>query len=110
MIFEKMKDISIIKAIGFTDKDIRNVFMIQALSIGFTGALLGLTIGLLLSWGMTFIPYESDFFVSLEHFPMCFNLNYYVFGFFFGLLTTALAGYLPSRKAARLDPISILRG
>ncbi len=110
MIYEKMKDISILKAVGFTDKDVRSVFMVQALSIGFAGALLGLITGLLLSWGMTFIPYESDLFVSLEHFPMCFNINYYVFGLFFGLLTTALAGYLPSRKAARLDPISILRG
>lgn len=110
MIYEKMKDISIIKAIGFMDKDVRSVFMIQALSIGFLGAILGLITGLLLSWGMTFIPYKSDLFVSLDHFPMRFNLNYYIFGFFFGLLTTALAGYLPSRKAAQLDPISILRG
>lgn len=110
MIYEKMRDISIIKAVGFTNKDVRSIFMIQALSIGFAGALFGLTTGLFLSWGMTFIPYESDHFVSLEHFPMCFNVNYYIFGLFFGLLTTALAGYLPSRKAAQLDPISILRG
>jgi len=110
MIYEKMKDISIIKAIGFMDKDVRSIFMIQALSIGFAGSILGLLTGLMLSWGMTFIPYESDLFVSLEHFPMRFNINYYIFGFFFGLLTTALAGYLPSRKAAQLDPISILRG
>ncbi len=110
MIYEKMKDISIIKAVGFTDKDVRSVFMIQALSIGFAGAVLGLATGLFLSWGMTFIPYQSGLFVSLEHFPMCFNINYYISGLIFGLFTTALAGYLPSRKAARLDPITILRG
>ncbi|MFZ4861600.1 ABC transporter permease [Sphingobacterium sp. Mn56C] len=110
MIYEKMKDIAIIKAIGFLDLDIRAIFMIQALSIGGAGALLGLLTGLLLSWLMTFVPYTSDLFISLDHFPMRFNLNYYIIGFFFGVFTTAVAGYMPSRKAAQLDPIAILRG
>ena len=110
MIYEKMKDISIIKAMGFSDSDVRAIFMIQSLTIGIAGAIVGLLSGFLLSWAMTFLPFESDFFVSMEHLPMCFDILYYILGLCFGLLTTALAGYLPSRKAARLDPINILRG
>ena len=110
MIYEKMKDISIIKAMGFSDRDVRSIFMIQSLSIGVAGALLGLLVGYIISWVMTLVPYRSDFFVSLEGLPMCFDISYYIFGLLFGVLTTAFAGYLPSRKAARLDPISILRG
>jgi lipoprotein-releasing system permease protein len=104
MIYEKMKDISIIKAMGFSDKDVRMIFMIQALTIGIIGAVAGLLLGFLFSWLMTFLPFESDFFVSMEHLPMCYDALYYILGLFFGLFTTALAGYLPSRKAARLDP------
>ena len=110
MIYEKMKDISIIKAMGFSNSDVRAIFMIQSLSIGAAGAILGLILGFLFSWAMTFLPFESDLFVSMEHFPMCYDVLYYVLGLCFGILTTALAGYLPSHKAARLDPINILRG
>jgi lipoprotein-releasing system permease protein len=31
-------------------------------------------------------------------------------GLLFGVVTTVLAGYFPSRKAAQVDPVSILRG
>ncbi|MDR2968475.1 MAG: FtsX-like permease family protein, partial [Tannerellaceae bacterium] len=110
MIYEKMKDISIIKAMGFTDSDVRLIFMMQALTIGFSGAVAGLLSGFLLSWAITFLPFESDLFVSMEHMPMCYDILYYILGLCFGLLTTAVAGYLPSRKASRLDPVTILRG
>ncbi|MDR2680102.1 MAG: FtsX-like permease family protein [Tannerella sp.] len=110
MIYEKMKDISIIKAMGFTDSDVCLIFMIQSLAIGIVGAVAGLVSGYFLSWLMTFVPFESDVFVSMKNLPMCFDAIYYILGLCFGLLTTALAGYLPSRKAARLDPITILRG
>lgn len=110
MIYEKMKDISILKAMGFSDSDVRSIFMIQALSIGLAGALLGLLVGYFFSWVMTLVPYRSDIFISLDGLPMCFDMVYYILGLFFGVFTTALAGYLPSRKAAQLDPISILRG
>jgi lipoprotein-releasing system permease protein len=110
MIYEKMKDIAIIKAMGFTGGDVRMIFMIQALTVGMAGAVAGLMLGWLFSWAITLLPFESDVFVSMEHLPMCYDVLYYVLGLCFGLLTTTVAGYLPSRKAARLDPVAILRG
>ena len=49
-------------------------------------------------------------FISLDHFPVQFNPRFYLIGIVFGVSTTAIAGYMPSRKAARVDPIEILRG
>ncbi len=40
---------------------------------------------------------------------MVFRLNKFSF-LLFGLLTTAAAGYLPSRKAGKIDPVEIIRG
>ncbi len=110
MIYEKMKDIAILKAIGFSDGDVRWIFLTQALVIGVVGALFGLIFGFLLSYATSKAPFESDVIVTMDHLPVSFDTIYYITGFTFGIVTTALSGYIPSRKAANVDPITILRG
>lgn len=110
MIYEKMKEIAILKATGFSDSDVRGIFLTQALVIGAAGAVMGLVFGFLISYAVSKVPFNSDVMITLDHLPVSFKLVYYITGFTFGILTTALSGYLPSRKAAKMDPISILRG
>ncbi|MFC3196752.1 ABC transporter permease [Parapedobacter deserti] len=110
MIYEKMKDIAILKATGFSDTDVRWIFLIQAIVIGAIGAVLGLVFGFLLAYATSKAPYESDVMVAMDHLPVSFALIYYAAGFTFGIVTTVLAGYIPSRHAANVDPITILRG
>ena len=110
MIYEKMKDISILKATGYSDKDVRRIFMIQALLIGLVGAIVGLILGYLACVALTYLPYESDTMITMDHLPVSFNPVFYITAFCFGVITTALAGFMPSRKAAKLDPITVLRG
>jgi lipoprotein-releasing system permease protein len=109
-IYNKMKDIAILKAMGFAGKDVKQIFMIQSLVIGFIGGLLGLVIGYGLSYLISKAPFDGGDFISLDHFPVNFDPKYYLVGIIFGVLTTAFAGYMPSRKAAKIDPIEILRG
>lgn len=109
-IMNKMKDIAILKAMGFSGKDVRLIFMIQSLVIGFIGSVVGLCIGYVLSYLIAQAPFDGGDMVSLDHFPVNFDAKYYITGIVFGVLTTALAGYMPSRKAAYVDPIEILRG
>lgn len=109
-IYNKMKDIAILKAMGFAGKDVRQIFMIQSLVIGFVGSAFGLLIGYIISYLIAQAPFDGGDFVSLDYFPVNFDLKYYVIGIVFGVATTALAGYMPSRKAAKLDPIEIIRG
>ncbi len=110
MIYEKMKEIAILKATGFSDADVRWVFLTQAFVIGIVGAVMGLVFGFALSYAVSKVPFHSDVMITLDHLPVSFKPLYYVTGFTFGILTTALSGYLPSRKAAKMDPIAILRG
>ncbi|WMJ73700.1 ABC transporter permease [Cytophagaceae bacterium ABcell3] len=110
MIYEKMKDIAILKAMGFSDSDIRWVFMTQALVIGAAGAIVGLLFGFLAAYGLSQVPFESDVMVTIDHMPVNFDIIFYITGFTFGIVTTTLSGFIPSRKAANVDPISILRG
>ena len=109
-IYNKMKDIAILKAMGFAGRDVKRIFMIQSLVIGLFGSLMGLVIGYALSVLISKAPFNGGDFISLDHLPVNFDPKYYIIGIVFGVVTTALAGYMPSRKAARLDPIEILRG
>lgn len=109
-IHNKMKDIAILKATGFAASDVRNVFMIQSMIIGFLGSVLGLMIGFLLSYMISRAPFNGGDFISIDHMPVNFSPTYYIIGIVFGVVTTAFAGWLPSRKAGKIDPIEIIRG
>ncbi|MBI1223252.1 MAG: FtsX-like permease family protein [Bacteroidetes bacterium] len=109
-VYDKMKDIAIMKATGFESKDIIGVFISQAAFIGLMGAVVGLCIGYILSYLVSRVPFDGGEFLSVDHFPVNFDPKFYVFGIVFGVVTTILAGYFPSRKASKVDPVEILRG
>ena len=110
LITNKMKDIAILKAHGFAQKDIVQIFLAQSITIGLLGALAGLLFGFLLSYGLSCVPFPAKGFVSLKTFPVIFEVKYYVFGILFGVITTLVAGFMPSLKASKIDPVAILRG
>lgn len=110
MIYEKMDTIAILKAIGFSGADVRNIFITIALSIGFVGGLLGLFFGFISCLGIEKIPFETEALPAIKTFPVNFNPKYYLIGGVFSLVTTYFAGFFPSRKASKIDPVEIIRG
>ncbi|HVU53832.1 MAG TPA: ABC transporter permease [Puia sp.] len=109
VISSKMKDIAILKAQGFDGRDVLMIFLSQSLVIGILGAAIGLGLGYLMSYGMSRVPFPQGEITSLKFFPVVFDVRYYLLGAVFGILTTFLAGFMPARKAARVDPVAILR-
>ncbi|MGF1637790.1 MAG: ABC transporter permease [Cyclobacteriaceae bacterium] len=109
-IMNKMKDIAILKATGFNGRDIKYIFMTQSVIIGFAGSVLGLVMGFGLSTLLSKTPFDVGDVLAVTHFPVDFDPTYYIIGVVFGILTTAFAGYMPSNKAAKIDPIEIIRG
>jgi lipoprotein-releasing system permease protein len=110
MIYEKMNDIAILKAIGFSGSDVKWIFVSQALIIGIFGGLLGLTLGYGVSVLISHTPFEVDSFPNIKTYPVNFNPDFYLLGIVFALVATFLAGYLPAKKAERIDPVDIIRG
>lgn len=106
VIYEKIKEIAILKAAGFQGKDIVRIFLTQALIIGFVGAAFGILFG----W---FISYQvSRIYIGLgnvEYLPMSFASGPYIQGFVFGIITSFFAGYVPARQASKVDPVQIIR-
>jgi len=110
MIYEKMDTIAILKAIGFSGADVRNIFVTIAVSIGLVGGLLGLLFGFVACLGIERIPFETEALPTIKTFPVNFNPRYYLIGAVFSLVTTYFAGFFPSRKASKVDPVEIIRG
>lgn len=110
MIYEKMDSIAILKATGFAGKDVKRIFLLIALSIGFFGGLVGLLFGFLFSSIIDQIPFNTAALPTIKTYPVNYSPVFYVIGSVFSLVTTYFAGWLPSRKASKVDPVVIIRG
>ena len=110
MIYEKMDSIAILKATGFSGKDVNRIFITIALSIGIFGGILGLIFGFGLSALIDQVPFNTQALPTIKTYPVNYNPVFYVIGAVFSIVTTYLAGYFPSRKASKIDPVIIIRG
>jgi len=110
MIYEKMDSIAILKATGFAGKDVKRIFLAIAISIGFFGGLAGLLFGFGLSAFIDQIPFNTAALPTIKTYPINYNPVFYLIGAVFSLITTYFAGWFPSRKASKADPVIIIRG
>ncbi len=110
MIYEKMDSIAILKASGFSGNDVNRIFITIALSIGFFGGGMGLLFGFGLSNIIDNIPFNTASLPTIKTFPINYNPKFYLIGAVFSIVTTYLAGFFPSRKASKIDPVVIIRG
>jgi ABC-type antimicrobial peptide transport system permease subunit len=110
-IYERTREIGILKAMGASSGEIRQMFMFEAGFIGFIGGVLGLLLGWLVGLGLNQIvpiylrhrelPVGGDFFVV----KFALAVTVILFATFIGLV----AGLLPAQRAANLDPLEALR-
>jgi lipoprotein-releasing system permease protein len=102
---EKLNDIAILKATGFSGKDVVNIFIKETLVMG----IIGTGIGLLLAAGL--INFVSGIYIGgdREYFPIGFETSIFIMGSVIGMLVTLGAGYIPAINAAKIDPIEIFR-
>ncbi|WP_276974821.1 FtsX-like permease family protein [Flavobacterium filum] len=110
MIYEKMDSIAILKATGFSGKDVNRIFIFIALTIGIVGGVLGLIFGFGLSAVIAQIPFSTASLPTVKTYPISYNPIFYIIGAIFSLITTYFAGYFPSKKASKIDPVDIIRG
>ncbi len=110
MIYEKMNDIAILKATGFSGFDVKVIFISQAMIIGLVGGIIGLVVGYGVSVLIDGAPFETEALPTIETYPVNFDPIYYIIGIVFAIVSTFLAGYLPARKAQKIDPVEIIRG
>ncbi|WP_299433467.1 FtsX-like permease family protein [uncultured Aquimarina sp.] len=109
-VIQKRKDIAVLKTIGYSSNDIVFIFLVQSIIIGVLGAILGSVLGYVISYLISTTPLDTSDFIIVDTYPINFKMSYYVLGFSFGVVTTIFAGYFPSKKASKVDPVTIIRG
>jgi lipoprotein-releasing system permease protein len=102
---QKLHDIAILKAQGFAGKSIVKIFISEALIIGLLGTIGGMILGAFLINILSKVYIGGD----IGYFPIQFEPKIMVVGFLVGIVVTTIAGYIPARSAAKVDPISIFR-
>jgi lipoprotein-releasing system permease protein len=110
MIYEKMDSIAILKATGFSGKDVKWIFITLSLIIGIVGGFFGLIFGYIFSSIIDVIPFETPSLPTIKTYPIHYSIDYYLAGIVFALLTTTISGLFPARKASKVDPVEIIRG
>lgn len=120
VIYERMREIGTVAAMGMTGGQIVRLFFLEALFISMVAALVGVVLGI----GIT-VPLSRevlpeiglDFGEALEGMDMAIpsifypvlNVNSTVFVYFYAIIVAAAASFLPSRRAAKIEPVEALR-
>lgn len=116
VIYERMKEIGTIGALGMTGGQIILLFVIEAIIVSAIGSFMGTVVG----GGLDFYFHKVginlralsggsvDFNVSDIVHPR-FGLSMLVGSFLFGVVVASITAYFPSRRAAKIDPVEALR-
>ncbi len=116
---EKQPDIAILRTMGARSTTILNIFLVQGSLVGLFGTIIGVSMGLLLSYNVTFVVdiilklVDLDGLLStvyrVDHFPSKIMLEDVLIVSTVSMLLSLLATIYPAWRASKLNPVEILR-
>ena len=104
-VLERTKEIGILRAIGASKKDISRVFNAETVIVGFTAGAIGIGVTLLLNILINIIIYSLTSIPNMAALPPVGGAILVAISVFL----TYIAGLIPSRLAAKKDPVVALR-
>jgi len=97
---ERSNEIGLLRALGSSQKQISFLFLSEAICLSLIGGVFGLILGagaaVILQWAIPALPTQL-------------SLNYILLAELIAVSIGLIAGVVPARRAARLDPVEALR-
>jgi lipoprotein-releasing system permease protein len=109
-VLAKIKEIAILRSMGYRRIDISAIFLWQGALIAAAGSLIGCLLGALMTWGVSHIPIRLRGLLYTNHFVVTWEWKHYAFATFLAVLAVFIASYVPARRAAELPPVVTIRG
>lgn len=110
LVREKIKDIGILRAMGFSKKNIVNIFLIQGLIFGVIGIIFGVICSLGILWYLK--TYSLDFISSiyyLERIPIVISWKEIAVIVFANIVVVVLSSIFPAYRGAKLETVEALK-
>ncbi len=109
-LLERIREVGLLKTLGMSKRDIRNLFLSEALIIGVGGGLMGLILGLLIGNGLNYIinvlaEASGASTVAFFYMPWYFAVGMALFSVILGIVT----GIYPAKRAVRVSALDALR-
>jgi len=96
---ERTREIGTRLAVGALENEVLLQFMVEAVTLASVGGLIGIALATALSLMLT----------KMMNVPYAFNLGINLLSFFFSAAIGIIFGFMPARRAAKLNPIDALR-
>ncbi len=109
-VLSKVKEIAILRSMGYRRRDISAIFLWQGAMIAGVGSSIGCILGAFLTWGASHIPLRVRGLLFADYFPIAWNWRHYLWATLLATLAVAIASYVPARRAAEFPPVDTLRG
>ncbi|WP_237215983.1 ABC transporter permease [Falsiroseomonas oryziterrae] len=110
VVFEKTRDIAILKSLGFTEGDIQRLFLVQGVIAGILGAIAGCLLGALMIEALGQVRFGLETPAGNDRFILARDWRVYLAACFFAVSAAGIAAVIPARRASRLDPVQVVRG
>jgi putative ABC transport system permease protein len=109
---QRRGEIGILRALGATQGQVKRLFLVESGIAGLLGSLAGLGFGLLIARGMA--RYISDFMgevygAAQRAEEISADPRLLLTALFLGVATSLIAGWIPARNAAAVDPVKALQ-
>lgn len=104
-VIERTKEIGVLRSLGARKKDISRVFNAETFLIGFVSGTLGIVVTYLLTFPINAIIYNLT---KTENIAVV-NPLHAVILIIISIILTSISGVIPSRMAAKKDPVIALR-
>ncbi len=109
-VLNKTKEISILRSMGYFQFDIAAIFLWQGALLSLLGIFSGSLLGAILTVVVSTIPIKIRGIFQADHFIVTWSWQHYALAAFLSMITCFLSAYYPARRAARLQPVDVLRG